>query len=126
MTRNCSVCERTYTAKDPRSKYCGDACRKRQARGTPVRIATPVVGETTGLVTVTRKALESAGRLDSVQGQLAMTIAGTISAGGDTASGLASLSKELRAVMAEALGNAKVAADEMDMLKSKRQAKRAG
>lgn len=137
MSRNCAVCGRTYTAKDPRSKYCGDACRQRHARGTPV-CKNPMTKRVGGdalngrpaprddLVVAVMTALESAGKLDSVQGQLAMTLAIVVAAGGDTASGLASLSKELRAVMAEALGNAKAGGDEMDMLKTKRQAKRAG
>ena len=126
MSRDCAVCGRAYMAKDPRSKYCGAACRQRHVRGTPVRTATPVVGEATELVTVTRKALESVGRLDSVHGQLAMTIAAAVAAGGDTASGLASLSKELRAVMVEALGDGKVVGDAMDELKARRRVKRAG
>ena len=126
MTRNCDVCRRAYTAKDPRSRYCGETCRKRQLRGTEVRVEVPVTGESLALVTVTKSALKDAGKLDSVQGQLAMTIAATIAAGGDTASGLASLSKELRAVMAEALGNAKVVGDAMDELEAKKRMKRAG
>lgn len=70
--------------------------------------------------------LVEAGRLDTVLGQQALTIAEKLGSLFDTGSSAAALSKELRALMAEAVKGAAVAADPLDELRARRAAKRAG
>jgi hypothetical protein len=77
------------------------------------------------LVVATKVELEAAGRLDSVLGQQALRLAQQMS-GFETGGGMAALSRELRATMAEATRGAAVAADPLDELKARRDAKRAG
>jgi hypothetical protein len=75
------------------------------------------------LVRATIKDLETAGVLDTMLGQQAIRIATQMS-GFETAGGMASLSKELSRVMAEALrAAAAVAVDDVDELKARRDAK---
>ena len=63
---------------------------------------------TTGtLADVVRRDLESADRLATVPGQLAVALAERLVSPGTTASSVATLSKELRALMAEALAGTK-------------------
>jgi len=54
-----------------------------------------------------RRDLAAAGRLDTLPGQLALALAMRLTAPGTTASSVATLSKELRALMAEALAGTK-------------------
>ena len=129
MTRNCNVCGREYVARNPRSKFCGDACRKRNTRNPGVSLPAATVapmGSEPPLVEVTRKTLADAARLDTIGGQQALQIAGRMSAGSETGSAMAALSRELRAVMAEALQGVQAAADPMDELRARRDSKRAG
>jgi hypothetical protein len=69
--------------------------------------------------------LTAAGREGSALGVQAIHLAQRLDLSRfDTGGGLAALSKELRAVMAAALQNAAVAADPVDELKARRDAKR--
>ncbi|KQH75586.1 hypothetical protein AO501_25245 [Mycobacterium gordonae] len=83
------------------------------------------------LVAATKRELEAAGKLDSMLGQQALALAARMS-GADTVAGYASLSRELRTVMAAAIGTAPAAppaagqGDEVDELRARRDAKRAG
>jgi hypothetical protein len=77
-----------------------------------------------GLVGTTERALRDAKRFDTVLGQQALVIAGQIAAGGQTGPAIAALSKELRAVMAEALEGAAAAADPLDEIRARRERKR--
>lgn len=83
------------------------------------------------LVAATKRELETAGKLDSMLGQQALALAARMS-GADSVAGYASLSRELRTVMAAAIGTAPAAppaagqGDEVDELRARRDAKRAG
>lgn len=124
--RECDVCGGAYVAKRPSSRFCGDRCRKRAQRqprtadAPPVSAPAAVEGGVLGQVTAE---LGEVGRLDSTLGQIAVAIA-TRMAGFETGAGLAALSKELRAVMGEALGGAVTVADPVDELRSRRDLKR--
>jgi hypothetical protein len=59
-----------------------------------------------GVVAAYRSGLESAGALDSPEGQLVMVLAERLVQGGHTASALASLSRELRAAYEAAIRGA--------------------
>ena len=91
--------------------YCDANCRNRAAaarKANPDAVATlqPAPVDTT-LADVVRRDLEAVGRLDTLPGQLALALATRIAAPGTTASSVATLSKELRALVAEALEGTK-------------------
>jgi hypothetical protein len=77
----------------------------------------------TALVDAVRAELTIAGRLDSAPGQRALRLAVAMCEFGITGGGLAALSKELRATMAEALQNAATANDPLDELRARRDRK---
>lgn len=133
MMRNCVVCGETYSAQRPQSKYCGQTCRKRRQRSPEVVKTREFPAETdqdadsggaVGLVESVRHALTKAKRMETTIGQQALLIAERMSRF-DTGGGTAALSRELRAIMAEALREA-AEVDPVDELNARRDAKRAG
>src|ERR1700754_3018332 len=104
MQRNCNMCGREYEAKTKRSATCSSTCRARKSRG-----AAPAAPADTPLVRATKAELQGAGKLDTMLGQLALALAARMS-GTETPGGIASLSRELRAVMAAATGTVPAAA----------------
>lgn len=127
VLRNCDMCGRPYEAKSARSRFCSDLCRVRRSRGA----APPPSAEEpeSPLVKATRAELAAAGKECSALGQLALAVAARL-ATVQTTAGVASLSRELRAVVAVAVGPtptqrpAPGAGDEIDELKARRDAKR--
>lgn len=112
-------------------RYCDATCRNRAAaarRANPDAVASlPAPAADTTLADVVRRDLEAGGRLDTLPGQLAVALARRITAEGTTASSVATLSKELRALMAEALAGVKPREpDFLDELEERRLAKVAG
>lgn len=125
-------CGKSFTAKRPHAKYCTPACRVRGHRAgnekAPVAAVielktkggkglTPaeeyVGGETFAelvdrkpLVAMVRATLEQAGRLETWQGQAALELARQTFAVMDTGSMKATLHRELRVAMADALRGA--------------------
>ena len=92
--------------------YCDATCRNRAAyarkHSVPVAAAAPASGPpASNLADVVRRQLEQAGRLETIPGQLALELAQRLVSAGTTASSLAQLSKELRALVAEALEGTK-------------------
>jgi hypothetical protein len=79
------------------------------------------------LVQATRRELEAADKVDTMLGQQALALAARMS-GTETPGGIASISRELRTVMAAAIGPvSKVTkADSVDELRARRDAKRTG
>lgn len=131
MRKTCAVCPAEFEAKRAVAKYCSERCRKRAQRRpggvhrevVPIEQAKPADWP---IVEVTRRELEAAGRLDSVTGQQAMRLAERMCGQFDTGSAIAAISKELRAVMAEALADAPKVADSLDELAERRRRKAAG
>lgn len=126
MQRPCDSCGQVYEAKRPSSQFCGDRCRKRAQRAPKPANVTPLPqqGGDGGLVAATREELEEAGRLDSVLGAHLLNLAGRLASTHDTAAGIASLSKEFRAVRAEVMAGVAKAADPIDQLREARERKR--
>jgi len=94
-----------------------------------VPIPAPVVAEESedsgpGLVEAVRSALVEAGRLHTVPGQHAMELARRIVNAPGMNTGVSALSKQLQAVMTEALSGAVAAADPVDELRARRDRKR--
>jgi len=79
-----------------------------------------------GMVESYRQRLEAAERLDSPEGAHVMLLAEMLAAGNHTASGAASLSRELRSALEDALRGAPRAADGFDELASRRRERTAG
>lgn len=125
MTRTCSSCGRPFEAERSTAKYCGPTCRKRASR-RPSEPSGPVAALPIGLVEATRTELAAAGQESSALGQAALRLAERMCGEFDTGSAVAALSKELRAVMAEALADAPKAADAMDELALRRAQRASG
>jgi hypothetical protein len=124
MERNCDRCGNAYEAQRPTSKYCGSTCRARASRlpatadppdahDSPLVAAGPVEA-------ACRAELLAAHRIDAAAGRAALALAARIDAGNETGAGLASLSKEFRAALTQALLNAKKAPDALDQLRARR------
>ena len=127
MQRKCAQCGRSYAAARPNSRFCGDTCRKRAQRSPKPTVAKPVkasVALAGGLGAVTARELEDAGRLDTVFGQAALVLARRIESPMETGSSIASMTKQLRETMVDALKGAAVAADPLDEIRARRDSKR--
>lgn len=107
MQLTCEVCAVTFEAKRSDAKTCSDTCRARKhALGGNVRALPGTPPAPSGLVESVRTELADAGREDSALGQSALVLAGRIASGNEPASAVASLNRELRATLAEALRTA--------------------
>lgn len=134
MRKECAECGDSFEARRPNATYCGPRCRKRaqragrtdqKARTVPVA-PLPDQPEEDGPVTAaTRRELAAAGREESALGQGALAAARRIDTPtSDSGSAVASLIREHRAALAEALDGAKPAMDDLDELRARRDAKR--
>ena len=121
MMRTCGGCGIDFQAERSTAKYCSTTCRSRGNRRGDASSLPPV--EPTTLRQALVRQLTEAGRLDTVLGQQALELAEAISSPLSTGAAKASLSKELRAVMTEALKGAHAAADPIDELRRLREQK---
>jgi len=125
VQRICDVCGRDFEAKRRDAKTCSATCRsnKRNQSSPPDR---DEIGSNS-LVKATTAELEAAGKVDTMLGQLAISLAGRMSG---TTTGLAALSRELRSVIDAALGvkvpGVAPVVDDVDELRARRDAKRVG
>jgi len=128
MQRNCAVCDVPFEAQRYQAKYCGDTCRKRAQRGgiagKTESVAPPVDRKVAGLIDAVTAELEAAGKANSVAGQHALELASRIVNAPGMNTGVAALSKQLQAVLAEALRGATHAANPLDELRARRDRKR--
>ena len=135
MKRDCAVCSRSFEYRRPEAKYCGPVCRNRASKsattGAPL-VTTPPKGAAMSkpagpgsqdLVAAITAQLDGAGLLGSAVGHQALQLARRMGEY-DTGGGLASLSRELRAVMSEAMRAGTAAEDPLDELRARRDAKR--
>lgn len=105
MTRCCDSCGSEYLAKRANSRFCSDRCRKRAQRGDVVDFPSRQP-ETGALEAAARVELETAGVVESFLGQDALRLARMVDTGKGTDAAMATLNRELRATMAEALSRA--------------------
>lgn len=130
MQRPCDVCQALYEAKRATSKFCSPACRQRAARGAPVVhsavvVPLPPVGDGPGPIeAATLEELTAVGRDGSPLGRTALALARKLDAGRDTGAAMASLAKQLEATLGSATEGVTAAADPLDELRSRRDAKR--
>lgn len=109
----CVGCGVIFAAKTRRARWHSPACKTRTQRHgvTAVPNAVDLPEPTTGLVASVRRELEAASAVETFAGQLALQLAKRLSTPEE--SGISSLSKELRTVMAAALeGHVPPAAEE--------------
>jgi hypothetical protein len=127
MKVSCAACGRSFDAERKTAKYCGPTCRKRkQRRGASVdALPAPPQPIAQSLADAVRADLELAGRLDTALGRQAVQLAERMASPFDTGSAIAALSRELRAVMSEALKDSSTAADPLDELAQRRALKAA-
>ena len=122
MTHRCESCGAPFAARRRDARFCSDRCRKR-ARRRGVRLAAvPVTHVDRELVAATHRELVAAGRVDTALGAMALQLARRIEAPGESGSGMAALSKELRAVMADVVKDAATGPDPLDELRARRDA----
>ncbi len=124
--RPCDSCGVLYQAKRPSSRFCSARCRNRNAKHPkPPGLVIPVGPPDGALTAVLLTELGSVGRVETVPGQQALTLARRMDATGETGSALAALSKEFRAVREVALEGVAVVVDPVDDLRLRRDARRA-
>ncbi len=104
----CQTCSATFPSRSSRARYCSDACRSRAryARTIGRTIAAPVPDRLDAfagaLADAIRRDLEHLGHADTTLGLAALALAARIDAGAESSTGLAALTRELRACLAEA------------------------
>jgi hypothetical protein len=138
VDRACDVCGTTYTAKRASSRYCSERCKKRaqrapatqrsgkrrQARPNAAVVSIPQPDVTAGVAESTRRKLDEMGRLDTPLGQATMVLARRLDRpSGDTGAGLASLAKQLAAMLAAATADVPPAGDLLTELRARRDRK---
>lgn len=120
--RECDECGNTYSTKSPASKYCGPGCRSRVSRrpgnipahlghkaldsiadnGKPSTPAAPIAPLYDSLADQIQASLNTAQAMDTISGMAALRVAQQIDRGGDSGSAVATLTKELSRLVAEA------------------------
>jgi hypothetical protein len=112
--RSCKGCGEEFTAKSPQAVWCSQGCKKRVQRGAdvPPPQAAHEPEAPTGLVSAVTLELGRAGATKTFAGQLAIELAKRLSQPDE--SGISSLSKELRTVMASAIEGTTPPADDED------------
>lgn len=120
MQATCNGCGVGFEAKRATAQYCSSTCRSRGNRKKPVAVVIPDGPSESGLKQAIIAELSEAGRLETVLGQQAVELAGWMASPTASAAGVAALSKELRALMAEATKGVAVAADPLDELRARR------
>ncbi len=130
MQRECDVCGLQYSATRPNSRFCGPTCGKRSQRaraaGMPLRAVShdDLEAPPSLLVEAVTRELDEVGRFGTVAGQAAVLLAGRIASRRETGAATAALARELSATMDRALAGVAKAADPLDEIRARRDAKR--
>ncbi|MDI6911469.1 hypothetical protein [Nocardioides sp.] len=105
MQKACAQCGEAFEARRSTAKYCGDRCRQQARRRAKPEDVDPRLPR---IVDLTTKELRRIGKLDTVLGQQALTLAHRMCSTKDTASSIAAASRELdRLMLRLAVGAAK-------------------
>jgi len=130
MDRECASCGLQYVARRATSRFCGGTCQKRaeRARAAGMRLPAANLGDHDAppslLVEAVTRELDEVGRLGTVGGQMAVLLAHRVASRRETGSATAALAKQLHLTMTEALGGVAKAADPLDEIRARRDAKR--
>lgn len=138
FTRTCDHCGKQYTALRVTSKFCSASCRsaaRRDPKPEPEPQPEPVAQEeppsptpadvATHVQARVLAALTESGRVDTLDGQLALALAGQIDRGADSGSAMVSLARGVREAMAAALADLVVPMDPAQKAEAARAARRA-
>lgn len=99
----CAGCGTQFTAKSPRAKWHSPGCKKQAQRNPPPTEAVePGSPEEHPIVAAVRKELVHAGKVETVDGQVALLLAGQAVAAG--AANVGTLIRQMREVLDAALG----------------------
>jgi len=130
MQRDCASCGLQYVTRRASSRFCGGTCQKRAERARAAGMRLPAANlDDLGaapslLVEAVSRELDEVGRLSSVGGQMAVLLAQRIASRRETGAATAALAKQLSATMTWALGGVAKAADPLDEIRARRDAKR--
>ena len=141
MEATCARCGDTFSPASKRARFCSVKCRtqatRARAKGEPESAVVepkpkrtgkakpaPEPDAPVGALGAVLAELQAAGRLDSSAGQAAVALARRIDDGAESSAGLAALTREMRAAMAEALSRAEATGDALDELRARREARR--
>lgn len=119
--KTCKQCRRDFEARG-RAIYCCDKCRRRAHHvGTPTRESSTAPPLDATVTDATRSELERIGELHSPLGRSALVLAGRLDmAAVESGPGLASVAKELRALLFDLSTRAQFPAARMDPLERMR------
>lgn len=106
-TRQCDSCGKDYAAKRANSRFCSDRCRKRAQRGDVIDLPAREPSGEGALAAAARAELEAAGVLESFLGQDALRLVSLVEGSKGTDAAMATLNREMRVTMAEALARSK-------------------
>lgn len=133
MERSCAHCGASFTAQRSSARFCGGRCRAQaaaeRAKGRVVaQEAAPAdtapLGRPSNLLEAVRGLLAASGALATPAGRLCEVLAVRVASGEEAGAALASLSRELRAALAAATAGTRSAADPVDELRARREARR--
>lgn len=122
MQLTCAVCGNPFESKRAHAKYCSSTCRSRRSRRGGAATDTTTV-QPLSMVEVTQAELIRLARLDTVEGQLAMTLAFRLASAAETGSAIATLSKDLSRVMGLLRAGAVTTLDEVEAARQRRDEK---
>lgn len=122
----CATCRPPRNRPNPRVIKTPRTDEGQEASAAPVDLPTGRKPGRPGLVETYRRQLEAAERLETPEGAHVLLLAELLAGDGHTAAGAASLSRELRAAMEEAMKGAPPLADRLDELAARRAQKAAG
>lgn len=139
MTATCARCGADFETRRRSARWCSDRCRTQASRarkaGKPdtvkpqpkpkARKPRPVEEAEVGVTPAVIRELAAAGRGETSAGRAAVALARRIDDGAESSAGLAALTRELSCRMAEALADVETAADSIDELRARREARRA-
>lgn len=129
--KRCATCDGEMPARigSGRPRVHCESCRppRRTIEQAVQELSSPVVQSSgdvpDGVYAATLAELESAGRVHTAKGQACLLLADRLDERVDTAAGAASAVKQLRESLDDALAGATVAADPVDELRRRREAK---
>ena len=139
MELDCSACGKRFAARSSRARFCSDKCRARAryrravlgisddqpAKAEAKRKRRKASDLEQGITPAVIRELEAAGRADTSAGRTAIALARRIDDGAESSAGMAALTRELSARMAEATVSAESEGDAIDELRARREARRA-
>lgn len=123
-SKTCEQCGTAFEAKTSRARFCGSGCRARKAEGVkPAAGRRRVKPWDRRILLAVSRQLADAGRGSTALGLMAVDLARTLGDPDLSGSARATVARELRATLTEALEGARRKDNPVDALKQRRDAK---